>query len=89
MIFGSTPRRHSRCLLSAGIRSGLLALFGLLILAQPAWAYLDPGTGSYLLQMFVAVLLGAGVAVKVYWRKITAFLSSRRAGQPGKTHDDV
>lgn len=32
--------------------------------------YLDPGSGSLLLQMLLALFLGIGFAVKVYWKKI-------------------
>lgn len=35
-------------------------------------AYLDPGSGSILLQLLVAAALGAAFAVKVYWKKIKA-----------------
>lgn len=33
-------------------------------------AYMDPGAGSYIFQVIVGVLLGAGVAVKVFWHRI-------------------
>lgn len=33
-------------------------------------AYLDPGSGSIILQMILAGLLGIGVVVKVFWKKI-------------------
>jgi len=42
----------------------------------PAAAYIDPGTGSLVLQMLIAGALGAAFAVKRFWRKIVAFLSS-------------
>jgi hypothetical protein len=32
--------------------------------------YLDPGTGSMLLQLGIATFMGAGIAVRVYWKKI-------------------
>ena len=35
-----------------------------------AYAYLDPGTGSIIAQVIVGTLVGAGVAIKVYWQKI-------------------
>lgn len=37
-------------------------------------AYLDAGSGSYILQMTVGALLGAAVAVKVFWRRVSAFV---------------
>jgi hypothetical protein len=41
-----------------------------------AYAYLDPGTGSYILQLIMAGLLGALLALKVFWRNIKAYLSN-------------
>ena len=32
--------------------------------------YLDPGSGSFLLQILIAALLGAGVALRASWGKI-------------------
>ena len=32
--------------------------------------YLDPGTGSYLVQMLVAALAGGAVAIGIYWKKL-------------------
>jgi hypothetical protein len=37
-------------------------------------AYLDPGTGSMLLQAIAAGLAGVAVAGKLYWRRIKALL---------------
>lgn len=41
--------------------------------------YLDPGSGSFILQLLLGVLLGAGVAIKIYWAKIKTFFASKRA----------
>jgi len=46
----------------------------LLLSYQHAYAYLDPGTGSYMLQVIMATLLGGIFAIKVYWRKILELL---------------
>jgi hypothetical protein len=40
-------------------------------------AYLDPGSGSILLQLLVAAALGAAFAIKVYWKKIKAALGKK------------
>jgi hypothetical protein len=62
----------------AQLRSvAILALaLGVILLACPprAQAYLDPGTGSYLIQVLLAGLLAGAVAAKLFWRNITAFL---------------
>lgn len=36
-------------------------------------AYLDPGSGSYLLQLLIAALLGAAFALRMYWGRIKSF----------------
>jgi hypothetical protein len=33
-------------------------------------AYLDPGSGSFLIQILLAALLGIGVAVRASWSRI-------------------
>ncbi len=40
--------------------------------------YLDPGTGSFIIQILLAGLLGIGVAVKVYWKKIVSFFKGNK-----------
>jgi drug/metabolite transporter (DMT)-like permease len=47
----------------------LMVLFSA-VFAKDAYAYLDPGTGSYFLQLVIAGLLGALFFVKTFWRGI-------------------
>ena len=35
-----------------------------------ASAYIDPGSGSMIVQMLIGTLVGVGIAVKIYWQKI-------------------
>jgi len=42
-------------------------------------AYVDPGSGSYILQLLVAGLFGALFAVRVFWARIKGFLSRMTA----------
>ena len=35
-----------------------------------AYAYLDPGSGTIILQMLAGALIGAGIAIKLYWQKL-------------------
>jgi hypothetical protein len=44
----------------------------LLVLPAQARAYLDPSSGSMLLQIAVGGFLAALVAVKMYWRKVSS-----------------
>ncbi len=55
----------------------LIIFVGLLnlIFTYNAQAYIDPGTGSYMFQMFIATVLGASFAVKTYWQKIIGFIT--------------
>ena len=43
--------------------------------ASPAYAYLDPGTGSYVFQMIIAGVVGLLFLVKIYWRRIASLLT--------------
>ena len=42
-------------------------------------SYLDPGSGSVLIQILLATLLGAGVAIRIFWRNIKAFFTGKKA----------
>ena len=37
--------------------------------SRPAFAYVDPGSGSILLQLLLGGIAGVGVIVKLYWRR--------------------
>lgn len=52
----------------------LLRASVLLAFPQRVQAYLDPGTGSYLVQVLIAGLLAGGLAVRLFWRNISGFL---------------
>ena len=43
--------------------------------------YIDPGSGSYFLQVIVAAVLGAAFWIKASWQRIRAFFSSKRNEQ--------
>jgi hypothetical protein len=46
--------------------------------SSPLVAYLDPGTGSYALQMLLAGLFGGLFALKQSWAAFKAWFASRR-----------
>jgi hypothetical protein len=48
----------------------LVLAFSFMVLPV-ANAYIDAGSGSYIIQMLVGGLLGLGLAIKVFWHKIT------------------
>lgn len=43
-----------------------------ILMAEPAFAYVDPGTGSMLLQVVLGGFAAVGVVLKLYWHKIRA-----------------
>jgi hypothetical protein len=44
-----------------------------LSIARSAHAYVDPGTGSYVLQTALAIVFAVAYAARIYWRNITEF----------------
>jgi hypothetical protein len=44
----------------------------LVLTVEPAFAYLDPGTGSMLLQVILGGVAAVAVAIKLFWYKIRA-----------------
>jgi len=46
--------------------------------------YLDPGSGSFLIQLLIAALLGLGVAIRASWGTIRKWFG----GKPKTDEDD-
>jgi hypothetical protein len=66
------------------IRTLVGGLFLLLLGVRRAEAqYLDPGTGSVVIQVLIAVVVGAAAAVKLYWTKISGLLRRRTKRDTG------
>jgi len=47
-----------------------------LVASSSLFAYLDPGSFSYFLQIIVMVFVGGVVAIKNFWHNITSFFKS-------------
>ena len=63
------------------IRRALRVAFVLadcLLIASPAHAYLDPGTGSMLISAVVGVAAAVGLAVKMFWYRLVGFFRGKR-----------
>jgi hypothetical protein len=52
----------------------LNTLIFLCVYPSNAYAYLDPGTGSYIFQIILAFILAALFSLKKYWKKFCRFL---------------
>ena len=46
--------------------------------SSPAYGYIDPGTGSLIIQGIIGAIAAVGVTLKIYWHKIKVFASGRR-----------
>ena len=73
-----------------GMRTGsriyvltLLCLAFCFVTLPAANAYVDPGTGSFVFQAIVGGILAVGLAVKMFLRRIVAFVTRR-----GSTPDE-
>lgn len=44
-----------------------------------ALAYIDPGTGSVLIQGIIATVAAVGVTLRLYWHKVTSIFRRRKA----------
>jgi hypothetical protein len=51
--------------------------------------YLDPGSGSMLVQILIATLLGAAVAIRMFWGRITSFFKGGSAAETSQTEEEA
>ena len=52
----------------------LMLFAGILFVQKEASAYLDPSSGSILIQIILGGIAGIFVLLKIYWRRIRRFL---------------
>ena len=64
------PKRTSRAL-----RLTVLTLSVWALVVPAADAYVDPGSGSFIVQLLVGGVMAAGLSVKVFWRRIRSVFS--------------
>lgn len=58
-------------------------IFLLIPSVKPAYAYLDPGTGSMMVQAVLAVIAAVSVSIGVFWNRIKAILGRMFGGKQG------
>lgn len=80
-------RSFLQCLNGTAVFSYLLVLLA----AKPAYAYLDPGTGSMILQLLLGGVAGALMVGRLYYRKIRSFFAGLlgRQAQDENHKDEV
>lgn len=42
------------------------------------FGYIDPGTGSYVMQLLIAGLVGGIYAIKTYWKTIVSYVKIKK-----------
>ncbi len=60
----------------------LLAVW--LMLEVPVEAYLDPGSGSMLLQILLGGFAAVGVIAKLYWNRVTSLFTRKDASRDSR-----
>lgn len=58
-----------------------IILFYILIIPREASAYLDAGTGSYIIQMILAAFAGSLFFIKSFWFKLISFVKKKSIKQ--------
>ncbi len=53
----------------------IVMLVAIILCATPAHAYLDPGTGSMLVQALIAALAAVSVSLGIFWRRIRSIFN--------------
>ena len=71
-------------ILNSAIFAGMLTA---IVFPTSAHAYLDPGTGSYVLQVAAAVFFGGIFFLKTFWSRITMFIRSLFGGKGKKNSE--
>lgn len=49
-----------------------------LMVNSNAYAYIDPGLGSIILQAIIAMIAGSSLIIKIYWKKIKDFFKKKK-----------
>ena len=61
----------------------LLLFFNLFFLSK-AQAYIDPGSGSIILQALLGALVAAGASISIYWNKLKDFFKKDKSEDRNK-----
>lgn len=74
-------------LLKSVLFSSLLTVLCFGMLSRPAYAYLDPGTGSMIIQILLGGIAGAALVGRFYWNRFLILIGVR-AEEPVTSHAD-
>ena len=57
-------------------------------ISTPAFAYLDPGTGSLIIQAIIGGIAAFGLTVKIYWYKLRMIFGRKSGGKEDYSSKD-
>ena len=60
---------------------------GLTMVYMPAFAYIDPGSGSAIVSLVIGLFVAMGLVVKTYWYKLKA-LFTKQTGSGNKAEQE-
>ena len=67
---------------------GLSSFLIFFLIPKTTEAYIDPATGSYVLQMLLAAVFASSLAIKIYWKKIKSFWVKHFSKKQGDGQED-
>ena len=65
----------------------LMLAVSVLFFANQAYAYIDPGTGSMIVQAIIAVIAGVSVSLGIFRRRVAFFFNNLFNRKNEKKHD--
>jgi hypothetical protein len=48
------------------------------LMAQPAFAYIDPGSGSAIMSVIIGLFVAIGITIKTYWYKLKSIFTRNK-----------
>ncbi len=62
------------------IKRFLIVAITLIFFTIQGYSYIDPGTGSYMVQIIIAAFVGASLGIRIFWGKIKALFTKKQDG---------
>jgi len=59
----------------------IIFIFVYLVIPREAYAYIDPGEGSIIVEIIIAFIVSGVFFIKLYWRKIISLFKRRKNGK--------
>jgi uncharacterized membrane protein len=65
-----------------------ILFLALATIAVPSYGYIDPGTGSLVIQSIIGAIAAIGVTLKLYWHKLKLMFSKRQSASDSDVNED-